>query len=277
MLALGEYNTLKIVKFVDFGAYLDGGDEGEILMPQKYLTEDLKEGDDVEVFIYLDSEERLVATTETPNGTVGEICLVTIVERNDYGLFADWNVTKNIFIPYRESHRNVTVGSDVLIYIYIDELTYRIVGSMKLEKFLAPEERSLNEGEKVDILVWHQTPLGYKCIINGSSIGLLYKNDVFKEVKTGYEGKAYIDKIREHGKIDLTMRKRGYEAVEDFSKTLFIYMIRKDGEIDLNDNSSPDDIRAVFGVSKKVFKKGVGKLLKEGKIKITSNGLKLST
>lgn len=276
MIELGQVNKLRVVKFVDFGLYLDGGDDLEILMPLKYIPEGTEEDDILDVFVYLDSEERLLATNETPVATVGEIGVMTITHINDYGAFADWGISKELFIPYREQSGELRSGQTVLVYVYLDTLTNRLAGSMKLAKHLDGDTSAYQEGDLVDILVWRKTPQGYTAIIDRKCTGLLYHSDIYKPISTGKETKAYIRKVREDGKLDLSLRKVGYEAVEDFSTTLYTYIIAQGGDIPLHDKSDPEAIKAALQVSKKVFKKAVGKLLKEGKIKLKEGGIKLS-
>lgn len=274
MVELGKYHKLKINRFVDFGAFLDAGGEDEILIPEKYLSGDEKEGDHLDVFVYLDSEERPVATTETPTGTVGEFATVTILENTTYGTFADWKVNKHLFIPFQEQRHELTEGHQAVVYIYVDEMTNRIVGSTKVDKFLPEETPAFEPNEAVSLLIYRRTPIGYEAIINQSAIGLLYSSELFEHIAIGDMKEGYIKQIREDGKIDLTLQKMGYEKVSDFSEELIRYIKENDGSIPYNDKSSADEIQSAFGVSKKTFKKAVGKLYKERLVEITDSGLK---
>lgn len=274
MAELGKYNTLTINRFVDFGAYLDGDDLGEILIPKKYLPEEIDVDDEIDVFIYLDSEERYVATTEDVLAGVDETALMRIASVNEHGAFAEWGPIKHLFIPFREQHTPLVEGEHYVIHVYIDDITYRIVGSTLIDKHINHDIRELEEKEEVKILVWRKTNLGYLAIIENHCYGLIFKNQVFDNLQIGDERIAYIKKIRDDQKIDLTLQKEGYEQVKDFSFDLHEYIYTRK-TIQINDKSSPEIIKETFGVSKKVFKKAVGRLLKEGKIKLINDGIEI--
>jgi len=274
MAELGKYNRLKINRFVDFGAYVDGEELGEILVPLKYIPEDLVEDDEIDVFVHLDGEERYVATTEDVKAQVGECALMEITAVSDHGAFADWGLVKNLFIPFREQKFKLIVGDKAIIYVYVDEITNRLAGTTKIESYIKFDSSSFREKERVKVLVYRKTPSGYLAIIENRCLGMIYQNEIFTQIRVGDRVTAYIKKIRDDLKIDLTLQEEGYNKVVDFSDELYDYLLEHK-ETDLNDKSSPEAIKNKFGVSKKVFKKAVGKLYKlkkillaEGKIKI---------
>lgn len=273
MAELGKYNTLVINRFVDFGAFLDDGEEGEILIPSKYLSGDEKEGDTIDVFYYLDSEERPVATTETPAAEADEIGVMTVGHVNDFGAFMEWGITKNLFVPFQEQQTKLIPGEKHLVYVYVDPLTYRLVGSTRLKNHIDTESDAYEVGQEVRLLVYRSTPIGIEAVINEKSLGMLYKNEVFTDLSVGDSIIGYIKNIREDGKIDLSLQTQGYEHVEDFSDILLRYIKDQGGKINIHDKSDPELIHNTFGVSKKVFKKAVGKLYKEKKITLLDNGL----
>ena len=273
---LGKFNQLEVVKQVDFGMYLDGGEEGEILLPSRYVPEDCKVGDILNVFLYLDIEERLIATTLTPLVQVGQFACLEVAWVNQFGAFLNWGLMKDLFVPFREQKMKMQVGKKYVVYAYIDEESYRIVASAKVERFLSRDKAEYSPGDKVDILVWQKTDLGFKAIIDNKHSGLLYDNEIFSTLETGMKMKAFVKQVREDGKIDLMLQKTGFDRVGDFSKVLLEYIEEHGGRISLNDKSPADEIYAVFGVSKKTFKKGVGDLYKKHLIILKEDGLVLA-
>lgn len=273
---LGKFNQLEVVKQVDFGMYLDGGDEGEILLPTRYVPEDCKIGDMLNVFLYLDIEERLIATTLTPLVQVGQFAYLEVSWVNQFGAFLNWGLMKDLFVPFSEQKMKMQVGKKYIVHAHIDEESYRIVASAKVERYLSKDKAVYLPGEEVDILVWQKTDLGFKAIIDNKYSGLLYDNEIFCALETGVQTKAFVKQVREDGKIDLMLQKAGFEKVGDFSKILLEYIKEHGGSISLNDKSSADEIYAVFGVSKKTFKKGVGDLYKKHLIILKEDGLMLA-
>jgi len=274
MVEIGRFNRLKIVKSVPFGVYLDGKDLGEILLPLKYVPEESEPGMELDVFIYLDSEERLIATTLKPVAQVGEFAMMTVVSNSKFGSFLKWNIEKDLFVPFKEQKSPLIVGKSYVFCVYFDDESGRLAASQKVFKFLSQDTNELKEGEEVKILVYEYTPLGWKAIINNKFSGMLYRSEIFNtELKIGFESTAYIKKLREDGKIDLNLSKVGYETVRDFSDILMEKLKENDGFLSFNDNSSPELIYAHFGVSKKVFKKAVGSLYKNRKIRLISGGI----
>ena len=272
---LGRFNLLKVVKEVEFGMYLDGGEDGEILLPLRYVPEGCQPGDELNVFIYLDSEERLVATTLTPLVQVGEFACLEVAWVNEYGAFLNWGLMKDLFVPFREQKMKMQVGKKYIIHAHLDDESYRIVASAKVDRYLSKEPASYEAGDEVNILIWQKTDLGFKAIIDNKYSGLLYENEIFSSIETGMEMKAFVKQVREDGKVDLILQKPGFEKVDDFAKTLLDYIKEQGGRIHLNDKSPAEDIYDTFGVSKKTFKKGVGDLYKKRLITLHEDGIAL--
>lgn len=275
MISIGKVNTLKVTKQLDFGIYLDGMEEGEILMPKRYVPQDTHIGDFLEAFIYRDSEDKLIATTETPLAEVGDFSCLEVVAVNNIGAFIDWGLPKNILVPFREQKIKLKEGDNACVYIYLDEETKRIVASAKIENFLSKEFPPFVPKEKVEIFIYKQTDLGYKVIVNQAYDGILFKNEVFQKLSVGEKHSAYIKKVRDDGKIDVSLYKTGYNQVVDFSALLIDALRENEGFVPVTDASSPETIHAYFGVSKKVFKKAVGDLYKKRMIRIEDNGIRL--
>ena len=275
-LKLGQVNTLTVVKSVDFGMYLDGGEAGEILLPQRYVPQGCQPGDELDVFIYLDSEERLIATTQMPLAVVGDFAYLKVAWVNNYGAFLDWGLMKDLFVPFREQKIKMQKDRSYIVHLHIDEETYRIMASAKVERFLSEEFPPYQEGDEVEILVWQKTELGFKVIVDNQFAGLVYDSEVFQYIHTGDRLKAYVKQVREDGKLDISLQKYGKEAVTDFSAVLLNYLKEHSGRTSLGDKSPADAIYAEFGVSKKVFKKAVGDLYKRRLIVINDDGLSLT-
>lgn len=273
---LGKFNQLEVVKEVDFGLYLDGGDEGEILLPTRYVPEDCKVGDMLNVFLYLDIDERLIATTLTPLVQVGQFACLEVSWVNQFGAFLNWGLMKDLFVPFSEQKMKMQVGNKYIIHAHLDDESYRIVASAKVERYLSKDMPDYAPGEEVDILIWQKTDLGFKAIIDNKYSGLLYENEIFRALETGMQMKAFVKQVREDGKVDLILQKPGFEKVDDFSKTLLEYIREHGGRINLNDKSPAEDIYDTFGVSKKTFKKGVGDLYKKRLISLHENGITLA-
>ena len=273
---LGKFNQLEVVKEVDFGLYLDGGDEGEILLPTRYVPEDCKVGDMLNVFLYLDIDERLIATTLTPLVQVGQFACLEVSWVNQFGAFLNWGLMKDLFVPFSEQKMKMQVGRSYVVHAHVDEESYRIVASAKVERYLSKDMPDYAPGAEVDILIWQKTDLGFKAIIDNKYSGLLYENEIFRALETGMQMKAFVKQVREDGKVDLILQKPGFEKVDDFSKTLLEYIREHGGRINLNDKSPAEDIYDTFGVSKKTFKKGVGDLSKKRVISLQETGITLA-
>ncbi|MBR3454512.1 MAG: GntR family transcriptional regulator [Bacteroidaceae bacterium] len=277
-LRLGKWNTLEVVRQVDFGYYLDCGDLGDVLLPIKEAPEaGVNIGDKIDVFLYLDSEERLIATTLRPKVEVNEFAFLEVKWVNQYGAFLDWGLMKDLFCPFREQKMRMQVGKKYIIYCYIDSVTYRIVASAKVEKFLSKEMPDYTYGQQVEALVQHKTELGFKCIVDGKYSGQLFNNEIFGHIETGQRLKAYVKYVRTDAKIDLVMQQGGMEHVRDFANTLLSYIQQcPEQKTIFCDKSLAEDIYNQFGVSKKTFKRAVGDLYKQGLITISDNGLTLT-
>jgi len=275
MVQVGKYNTLKIVKHVDFGLYLDGGESGEILLPKRYVPKDAKIDEDLAVFIYHDSENRLVATTEHPIGTVGEIVSLEVVSITEQGAFMDWGLMKDIFVPLSQQQSRMQVGYSYLVMIYIDAQTGRVAATEKIDKFLSNLDLTVKELEEVDLVVYRKSDLGYVVIINSKHLGLLHFNEVFRELEYGESLKGFIKKILPENKIDVVLGKRGYEKVMEETDKILELLQENNGYLPYHDKSDPKEIYDFFGMSKKTFKMTLGKLFKEKKIELTKTGFKL--
>ena len=272
---LGRFNTLKVVKEVNFGLYLDGGEEGEILLPARYVPQGCKPGDELNVFIYLDNEERLVATTQTPLAQVGEFACLEVAWVNQYGAFLNWGLMKDLFVPFREQKSKMEVGRRYVIHVHLDEESFRIMASAKVEHYLSKEKPTYQPGDQVSLLVWQKTNLGFKAIVDNRYSGLLYENELFRPLQTGQRVEGYVKQVREDGKIDLTLQKAGRAHVEDFATTLLEHIRTNGGHTHLNDKSPADEIYGLFGISKKTFKKAIGDLYKKRLITLDEDGLTL--
>jgi predicted RNA-binding protein (virulence factor B family) len=270
---LGKDNYLEILRKTDFGYYLDGKNLGEILMPKRYITPEMKIGDIIKVFVYLDGEERNVATTEEAKAQVGDFAFLKVNKVENVGAFLDWGVSKELLVPFSEQKIKMEEGKSYVVYIYIDKLTDRITATMKLEKFLNKTDQNLLIGEEVDLLIWTPTDLGYKAIINNAFAGVIYKNEIYSKIAYGQKTKGYIKKIREDGKIDLMLYKPGIEKIDDSAQNILDLLISSGGYLPYNDKTDPEVIYRIFGMSKKVFKQSIGSLFKQRTIQITDTGI----
>lgn len=278
MIKLGDYNTLTITRLSEHGAYLDGGDVGEILMPNAYLSPEMKVGSRVKVFVYLDQQERLVGTLETPLAKVGDFAFLRVAWVNQFGAFLHWGLMKDLFVPFREQKREMQKDCSYLVFIYIDHETSRIVGSAKIEKFLTPASpSSYHRGQNAQIIVQQKTPLGFKVIVDNKHPGQIYDNQIFGPTPhAGDHLRATVVNIRPDGKIDLSLQTIGKTRFRDFSDTLLEQLKgAPDQKLPFSDASSPEEIQINFGVSKKTFKRAVGNLLKKGEISISEREIQL--
>lgn len=274
--ALGKYNQLEVVKTVDFGVYLNGGDDGEILLPARYVPEGCKPGDMLNVFIYLDNEERLVATTLQPLVQVGGFACLEVAWVNEYGAFLNWGLMKDLFVPFREQKMKMQKGHRYVIHAHVDEDSYRIMASAKVERYLSKEFPPYQSGDEVEVMVWQKTDLGYKVIVDDRFGGLVYQKEIFKALEPGMRMQAFVRQVREDGKIDLTLQKDGAQKVDDFAEVLLQYIKDNGGYTELNDKSAAEDIYDIFGVSKKTFKKAVGDLYKRRLVVLVEGGIQLA-
>ena len=273
---LGRYNQLEVVKKVEFGVYLDGDEDGEILLPKKYVPEDCEEGDMLNVFIYLDMEERLVATTLQPYAQVGDFACLEVAWVNEYGAFLDWGLMKDLFVPFREQKVKMQKGRRYVVHIHVDEESYRIMASAKVERYLSDERPEYQPGEEVEVMVWQRTDLGYKVIVDNKFSGMLFHNEVFRQLEIGMRLPAYIKQVRPDGKIDLELQKAGFHKVDDFAEVLLQYIRDNGGRTSINDKTDAETIYDAFGVSKKTFKKAVGDLYRKRLIVLEDGGIRLA-
>lgn len=275
MILPGRYNTLKVLKFVDFGVYLDGAEMGEILLPARYVPEECEVGQELEVFIYLDSEDRIIATTEKPYAQVEEFAMLRAVAVNNVGAFLDWGLMKDLLVPFREQKMNMVAGRSYLVYIYVDPDTQRIVASAKLEKFLDNVIPEYQVGEEVSLIVESESELGYNAIINHLHRGILYHDELPGPLNKGQKLKAYIKKVREDKKIDLSLYRPGYQQVDEVSQNILNRLKKAEGFLPLTDKSDAALVFDHFAISKKVFKKAIGALYRQRQISIEENGIRL--
>ena len=267
---LGKINTLVVKRYVDFGLYLSAQDDDiEVLMPRRYTSRDMRVGDLVDVFVYNDSEDRMVATTEKPYAMVGEFALLRVNSVSGVGAFLDWGLMKDLLVPFREQKMRMIKGRSYIVYVYVDDASDRIVASAKIDKFLDNKIPSFKPYEEVDILVVQRTDLGYKVIVNNLFSGMIYHNQIFQEINIGDKMKAHIKALRPDGKIDVIIGSSEKNRVHELADSILSFMSRNHGEMRITDASTPDEIKAIFQCSKKDFKKALGYLFKQHLIDLT--------
>ena len=271
---VGQYNTLKVSRKVDFGFYLDDGGEG-ILLPKRFAPRTLRIGDELSVFVYHDSDNRLIATTQKANATVGEIVKMKAVSVTGLGAFLDWGLMKDLFVPKSKQLSGMHEGAEYLVKLYIDEQTGRVAASEKIESLLSNDELTVKEKDIVDLLVYRQSELGYVMIINNQHTGILHSNEVFASLHIGDKMKGFIKTIRPDNKIDVVLGKPGFQKVEDESEKILRLLQDNDGYLPYHDKSEPQEIYNFFGMSKKTFKMTTGTLYKQQKIAFTKTGIQL--
>lgn len=275
MIQLGKYNDLRVVKIVDFGLYLDGGDSGEILLPARYIDELPQPGDVMRVFIYKDSENRLIATTEKPFAVVGEFAFMQVTDVNDKGAFLQWGISKDLLVPYREQKVKMRQGGIYLVYIYVDDASNRIVASAKIEKFIGNKFPDYVPGQKVKALVYSHTELGYRCIVDNLYHGLIYQNETYSPVELGVVIDAYVKQVRDDGKVDLNVGPVTSVRVERLAAHILRALLDNNGMLEVSDHSPAELIQDMFQCSKKDFKKAIGHLYKERRITIARDHISL--
>ncbi|VXB67611.1 GntR family transcriptional regulator [Pseudomonas sp. 8AS] len=277
MALIGRYNSLQVVKQADFGLYLDGGADGEILLPNRYVPkgEPSEVGDWLNVFVYLDSEDRIIATTERPKVQVGGFASLKVVEINRVGLFLDWGLPKDLLLPHSEEKRPLQVGDYCVVHVYLDKRTKRITATARLDRYLDNTSPRYKVGEAVDLLVVEQTDMGFKAIINNQHWGLIHKNEAFKFLRSGMQEKGFIKELRADGKISLSLQPVGQAAASSLSEQILARLREQGGSLALSDKSEPAAITQAFGVSKGNFKKAIGGLFKQGLIVIHDDRIEL--
>lgn len=276
MVRIGKNCILEIVKFTEQGAYLDGGPYGEILLPNRYVPENSKEEDEIEVFISFDSDDRILATTDMPSVMVGQFGFLKVIEVNRVGAFLDWGLPKNLLVPFREQKMKMEEGKSYVVCVYVDEKSGRIVASSKISRFFDSDTSEYSEGDEVDLLIAAKSDMGYTAIINGSHHGMLYHNELFQKIRIGDKRKGFVKKIREDGKIDLSLEKQGYQKIDSKLDPIVEKLKRSQGFLPFNDKTDPEIIKKELGMSKKSFKKAIGALYKEKRIVISTDGIKLT-
>jgi len=260
MVNIGQINTLVVLKKVDFGVYLDGNELGEILLPERYVPAGCKLRDEINVFIYLDSEDLLIATTQTPKAMVGECAYLKVIEVNAVGAFLDWGLPKDLLVPYGEQQKPMEVGQSYVVKLYIDEASDRIAASSRLNKFVVDTSPYFKPQQLVELLICERTELGYKAVVNQAVIGLLFNSDVVKPVSYGDRLQGYVKQVREDNKLDLCLQLVTREALDALSQEILAFIEAEGGVTTLTDKSAPEDIAKQFGVSKSSYKKALGKL-----------------
>ena len=276
MATLGRRNKLSIIRESAPGLYLDGGELGEILLPGKYIPRDLKPGDKLDVFIYLDSEDRLVATTETPLAVVGEFAALEVVSVHPRaGAFLNWGLAKDLLLPFAEQNQPARVGKIVVVAVCLDPKSNRIIASARLKRHLSPDAPSYVTSQPVNLLITGRTPLGYNALVEESHLGLLFTDSHSLSLEIGQRVKGYVRKIREDGKIDLSLDAAGYRRVLPLKLQILNALKTNGGRLDFDDDSSPGLIRSQFGASKKAFKQALGSLYKSRRIRFLNPGIEL--
>ncbi len=276
MIKAGRIQTLTVSRISDFGLYLMDDEQNEVLLPNRYTSLTDKEGDTKEVFIYHDSEDRLVATTETPLIKVDEVACLKIVDKNLHGAFLDWGLFgKDLFLPNRNQQGGIIAGRSCIVYAYEDNVTGRCVATTKLKGFVNNEVLTINNGDEVDILVASESEIGFRVIINNRHWGMIYRNQIFRRVEIGDRMKAYVRRITEDNRVDLALQQQGYKEVKNSAETLYDLIDDNGGFLPINDNSDPAEVTRLTQMSKKLFKRSLGVLLKRGDVVPTESGIKI--
>lgn len=271
---VGRYNTLKVSRKVDFGFYLEDGDEG-ILLPTRFVPKGLRIGDEINVFVYHDSDNRLIATTQKAKACVGEIAKMKAVAVTRQGAFLDWGLMKDLFVPASKQLGGMREGGEYLVKLYIDEMTGRVAATEKIEQLLSNDQLTVKELDQVDLLVYRKSELGYVVIINNVHTGILHSNEIFQELEIGDKLKGFVKTILIGNKIDVVIGKPGFQKVEDEGAKILRLLQENDGYLPYHDKSAPEEVYAFFGMSKKTFKMTTGSLYKQRKIEFTQTGIKL--
>mgnify|MGYP001398935791 CR=1 FL=1 len=276
MIKVGQVNTLEIVKIEDFGVFLDADDYGSVMLPKRQAPSDAKVGQKLDLFLYFDSDSQLTATTESPIAQVGEWGLMEVVAMNPTGAFVNWGIEKkDLLVPFSEQRARFNEGQNILVYVYTDKASGRIVGTTKFNKILDNTPANYGKNQQVELIIAERSELGYKAIVNGEHWGMIFSSDVFGKLFVGKRLKGYVKVVREDGKVDLSLQKIGVGKMDDLSEKILDLLEKKSGFLPLNDKSTPDAIFSVFRTSKGTFKKSIGGLYKQGKITIAKDGIYL--
>lgn len=277
MALIGRFNSLPVVKHTEFGLYLDGDQDGEILLPKRYIPKDqpTEIGDWLNVFVYLDSEDRLIATTQKPKVQVGGFASLKVVEINRIGLFLDWGLPKDLLLPHSEEKRPLQVGDYCVVHVYLDRRTRRITATARLDRYLDTTPARYSVGQEVDLLVADETDMGFKAIINDRHWGLIHRNEIFKFLRSGMREKGFIREVRADGKIALSLQPVGEQLATGLNEQIIAKLREEGGSLAVSDKSPPEVISRLFGVSKGNFKKAIGGLFKQGLIRILEDRIEL--
>ncbi len=276
MIKAGKRQTLTVSRISDFGLYLMDDEQNEVLLPNRYVSLSDKEGDTMEVFIYHDSEDRLVATTESPSIMVSEAAFLKVVDKNLHGAFLDWGLFgKDLFLPNRNQQGGVIVGNHCLVFAYEDSITGRCVATSKLKGFISNEALTIDTRQEVDILIASESEIGFRVVINDRHWGMIYRNQIFKPVRIGDRMKAFVRRITEDNRVDLSLQQQGYKEVKNSADTLLELLEANGGELPIGDNSAPEKVTQLTQMSKKLFKRSLGVLLKSGQVEATENGIRI--
>lgn len=276
MVQIGKMNKLSIKGMQAYGMHLDGGASGDILLRGTSALPTYQAGATIDVFVYVDREQRLLASMQKPFAVVGEFAALRVVTSSAAGAFMAWGLESDLFVPKSEQQDNMREGKYYVVFIFVDEKTNRIIASSKLDKFLNLQPPRYQEGEEVDLLVYAKTDLGYSAVVNSCHAGMIYENEVFQKLALGQRLQGYVKKIRDDRKIDLRLQRTGVQGVDDISQTILNTLKDHGGMVAVTDKNPPEDIYAMFGVSKKVFKKAIGALYKKRLLVIDSDGIKLA-
>lgn len=273
----GQIQTLKVSRISDFGLYLIDDEGAEVLLPNRFTRLDMKEGDEVEVFVYHDSEDRLVASTEQPLIKVGEVAALKVVDKSIHGAFLEWGLSgKHLFLPNRNQQGSVIAGQKTVVYMYVDERTGRCVATNKIKPFIYNEDPlTVKVGDEVEVLVAFETPIGYRVVINNRHWAMIYKNQLFRPIHVGDKTRGWVRKITEDMRIDVSLQQTGLAEVETSVVKLEQMLKEHGGVLGVNDRSEPQDVARLTGMSKKVFKRALGMLLKQGKVRQTEYGIEV--
>lgn len=275
MIQIGKTNKLKILRNTSVGMYLGDDENNVVLLPKKYVESDFEIGDEIEVFIYNDSEDRIIATRLKPYVEINQFAYLNVSEVTKFGAFLDWGLEKDLFVPFKEQKHKMFEGYSYVVYVYLDELTNRIVASSKVNKFISNEVLTINQGDEVDLLLYNETVMGFTCIINSKHKGLIYHNDIYQDVRVGDQLKGYVKLIREGNLVDLSLQKIGFKHVLSSTDIIMEYLKEHDGYLELTDKSSPDLIERRFNMSKATFKKSLGILYRQRLVTLHEDGVRL--
>ncbi|MFT5225379.1 MAG: putative RNA-binding protein (virulence factor B family) [Polaribacter sp.] len=275
MAQLGQYNSLRVIKQVDFGYYVDGEQFGQVLLPKKQAPEDIEVDQDISVFLYTDSEDRIVSTTLKPKALVGECAYLKVIETNRVGAFLDWGLPKDLLVPFNEQFKPMQEGYSYTVYLFIDEASERIAATTRLDEHLPSTSSEFEPRQAVELMIYSKSDLGFKAVINGTHLGQLYNNEVFSPLHYGEKLTGYIKQIRDDGRIDLTLQLPAHIARDELSEKILQHLKDNDGISNLTDKSLPSHISDTFGVSKKTYKKALGLLYKNKLIMIEKHQISL--